>query len=166
MRRLILVFVLAPVLLSLTSCSRTCAAEHVTLTMQSADPSLLLPGNNQTIGVRVTVPSNADPVHVTARFYVPGYDSPGIPPTIATYSYPSGQLLAGGINDTNIDWDLGNIAPGRGALYYVTVTAPPALSSFGLDAKAYITVSPATVGQCTPDVTYGAVLKDPTSGAE
>ena len=69
MRRLILVFVLAPVLLSLTSCSRTCAAEHVTLTMQSADPSLLLPGNNQTIGVRITVPSSADPVHVTARFF-------------------------------------------------------------------------------------------------
>jgi hypothetical protein len=166
MRRLILLFVLAPVLLSLSGCSKTCAAEHVNLAMQSADPSLLLPGNNQTIGVRITVPKDADPVHITARFYSPGYSSPGIPPTIATYSFPSGRLLSGGVNDTFISWDLGNIASGRGVLYYITVTAPPALTSFGLDAKAFITVTPASTGQCTPPVTYGAVLVDPTNGEE
>jgi hypothetical protein len=166
MRRLILLFLLVPVLLSLSGCGKTCAEEHVGLTMQSADPSLLLPGNNQTIGVRITVPSDSDPVHVTARFYAPGYNSPGIPPTIATYSFPSGRLVSGGVNDTDISWDLGNIAPGRRALYYVTVTAPPVLTSFGLDAKAYITVTPATAGQCAPSVTYGAVLIDPVSGSE
>jgi hypothetical protein len=166
MRRLILLLLVAPALLSLSGCSRTCAAEHVSLAMQSADPSLLIPGNNQTIGVRITVPSSADPVHVTTSFYAPGYDSPGIPPTIATYSFPAGRLVSGGINDVNIGWDLGTISPGRGALFYVTVTAPPALSSFGLEAKAYITVTSATTGQCAPAVTYGVVLKDPTSGAE
>jgi hypothetical protein len=166
MRRLILVFVLVPVLLSLSGCSKTCAAEKVTLAMQSSDPSLLLPGNNQTIGVRITVPKDADPVHIAAEFYAPGYNSPGIPPTIATYSFPSGQLTSGGVNDTVIGWDLGNIAPGRGALFYITVTAPPALSSFGLDAKASITVTPANTGQCAPKAVYSAVLIDPTNGAE
>jgi hypothetical protein len=149
MRRLILLFVLAPVLLGLSGCSRTCAAEHVNLAMQSADPSLLLPGNNQTIGVRITVPKDADPVHITARFYSPGYSSPGIPPTIATYSFPSGRLLSGGVNDTFISWDLGTVASGR-----------------GLDAKAFITVTSASTGQCAPPVTYGAVLVDPTNGEE
>lgn len=166
MRRLILLFVFVPVLLSLSGCSKTCAAEKVTLAMQSADPSLLLPGNNQTIGVRITVPKDADPVHIATLFYAPGYNSPGIPPTIATYSYPSGHLTSGGINDTVIGWDLGNIAAGRSVLFYITVTAPPALSSFGLDAKASITVTSANTGQCAPKAVSSAVLVDPTNGAE
>jgi hypothetical protein len=166
MRRLILLVVAAPILLSLSGCTRTCAAEHVSLTMLSADPSLLLPGNNQTIGVHVANPASSDSVHVTARFYAPGYNVPGIPPTIAEYSFPAGRLTAGGVNDTEISWDLGALAPGRAESYYVTVTAPPALGAFGLDAKAYITVTSTSPGACTPAVTDGVVLKDPTSGGE
>jgi hypothetical protein len=161
-----LLFVLVPAMLSLSGCSKTCASEHISLRMLSADPSLLLPGNNQTIGVRISDPSGSDPVHVSTLFYAPGYNAPGIPPTIAVYSFPAGRLVAGGVNDTSISWDIGNIAPGHGATYYITVTAPPVLGSFGLDAKAYVTVTPATPNQCSPSVTYGAVLKDPVSGGE
>jgi hypothetical protein len=166
MRTLILMASSLAILLSITSCAGKCSAEHVSLTMLSADPSLLLPGNNQTIGVKITDPATSDAVHVTTVFEAPGYNVPGVPPTIAAYSFPSGRLVSGGINDTVIAWDFGAVVPNRNVIYYVTVTAPPAIGAFGLDAKASITVSAASSGGCSPNATFAVVLKDPTSGGE